>query len=144
MSRTQHEGADLDRPLDDRGSQQATTLAEWALFDDVGRIISSPAVRCVQTVQPLAERLGLDVEIECNLYEGHDPGIVLDLAARHPTTDGELIVCSHGDIIPEALHLITLRGGELVGPRMVEKGSTWTATFHNDRPCQAVHHAAPC
>jgi 8-oxo-(d)GTP phosphatase len=144
VARTQHDGADPDRPLDERGDAQAATLAEKALFDDVGRIIASPAARCVQTVRPLADRLGIDVEIDCKLYEGHDPSVVLDLAVQHDHGTGDLVVCSHGDIIPEALHLIVLRGGELVGPRMVEKASTWTVVFDGERPYQATHHAAPC
>lgn len=55
------------RPLSDLGISQAAALAE-----EVGRvdaIISSPALRCVQTVEPIAERSQVEIERSDDLRE---------------------------------------------------------------------------
>lgn len=143
VSRQGHHDADIDRPLDDRGTAQASALAALPLFDVADRILSSPAVRCVETVRPLAERLGLPLETDHRLYEGHDPGALLDLVMGASSQHGDLVLCSHGDLIPELLRLVTLRGAELIGQRMVEKGSVWSIEFENGRPLTARHTPAP-
>ncbi len=141
--RSKHEGPDQLRPLDDKGERQAKVLSELALFDRVTRVVSSPAVRCVDTVTPLAARLGVHVEVDDRLWEGHDATVVLQLAEELDAEDTDVVLCSHGDIIPDALHLLVMRGAELVGPNMVEKASTWSVTFEQGRPVTATHTAAP-
>jgi len=143
MPRTAHILDDIDRPLDKRGSGQAAVLAGLALFDTVYRVLSSPALRCVETVRPLTERLQVALETDHRLYEGGDPGFVLDLAVGASAEQGDLALCSHGDLIPEILRLATLRGAELVGQRMVEKGSVWSLSFEDGRPVSARHTPAP-
>ena len=133
-------GGDRERPLDSKGQRQAEELAARSLYAGVGAVVSSPAVRCVETVEPLATRLGLDVALDERLYEGGRPDIVFELAAQ---LGPNIVICSHGDLIPEALRLLQLRGAELMGPHMVEKASTWSVDFEADRPVRAVHTAAP-
>ncbi len=55
------EGDDADRPLDPRGAAQAVSLAEAFADFPVSVVLSSRAVRCQQTVLPLARRAGLEV-----------------------------------------------------------------------------------
>jgi len=62
----------------------------------VRRILSSPYVRCVQTVEPLAAALGLEVELDERLEEGKGGA-----AAELLREDG-VVCCTHGDIV-EAL-----------------------------------------
>ena len=84
------------RPLDARGRRQSADLV--ALLRPLGlrRILSSPYVRCVQTVEPLAAALGLEVELDERLKEGKG-----DAAAELLREDG-VVCCTHGDIV-EAL-----------------------------------------
>jgi 8-oxo-(d)GTP phosphatase len=63
------EGDDLRRPLDERGRQQAERLVELLASYPVARVVSSPADRCVQTVEPLARARGLAVELRDELGE---------------------------------------------------------------------------
>ena len=58
------------RPLDKKGRRQAQKLAAELATEDVRRVVSSPYVRCVQTVEPLAAALGLEVELDDRLAEG--------------------------------------------------------------------------
>jgi phosphohistidine phosphatase SixA len=84
------------RPLDARGRRQSADLAALLRALDLRRILSSPYVRCVQTVEPLAAALGLEVELDERLKEGKG-----DAAAELLREDG-VVCCTHGDIV-EAL-----------------------------------------
>jgi len=64
-------GDDLLRPLDGRGLSQASRLPELLGDYEIARVLSSPAVRCVQTVEPLARSRGLDIEVREELSEEH-------------------------------------------------------------------------
>ena len=77
----------------------------------VRRILTSPYVRCVQSVAPLAEALGLEVEEAPALAEGAARADVMALLA---TTGAGTVHCTHGDVCHE-----------LVGRRKTPKGSAW-------------------
>ena len=107
-------GDDTLRPLDDRGLRQALALRDLAQRA-IGRIVSSPYRRCVETVEPLAEALGIAIELDDRLAEGASPQLALALLAE---LDGGL-ACTHGDVI-EAVLGYGLRKGAVavtdVGP----------------------------
>ena len=84
------------RPLDARGRRQSADLVELLRPLGVRRILSSPYVRCVQTVEPLAAALGLEVELDERLEESKGGA-----AAELLREDG-VVCCTHGDIV-EAL-----------------------------------------
>jgi broad specificity phosphatase PhoE len=84
------------RPLDARGRLQSADLVELLRPFGVRRILSSPYVRCVQTVEPLAAALALEVELDERLKEG-EGGAAAELLRE----DG-VVCCTHGDIV-EAL-----------------------------------------
>ena len=84
------------RPLDARGRRQSADLVALLLPLGLRRILSSPYVRCVQTVEPLAAALGLAVELDERLKEGEGAA-----AAELLREDG-VVCCTHGDIV-EAL-----------------------------------------
>ena len=62
-------GDDRRRPLDERGRRQASDLVGALAGHRLTRILSSPYDRCVQTVEPLAQARGLEVEIRDELGE---------------------------------------------------------------------------
>lgn len=87
-------GDDRLRPLDQRGKLQADELVEKLSFYPIKRILSSGFLRCTQTVEPLASRLGIEIEIAKELEEGANPA---DLKALVNTLEGEVVVLStHG------------------------------------------------
>jgi 8-oxo-dGTP diphosphatase len=57
------------------------------------------------------------------LAEASDPTRVL--AMIESFSDGELVLCTHGDVIPEVLKLIEYRGARLPRQLQWRKGSTW-------------------
>jgi acyl-CoA synthetase (AMP-forming)/AMP-acid ligase II len=56
-------GPDDLRPLNALGRAQATGIAAWLGDVPVAQILSSPLVRCVETVRPFAAQRGLAVQV---------------------------------------------------------------------------------
>jgi len=96
-SRHEWDGDDSLRPLDDKGRRQAAEIAEALSREGIRRVVSSPYVRCVQTVEPLAGALGPEVERDERLAEG------AGTAARPLLAEDGVVVCTHGDVIHELL-----------------------------------------
>ena len=94
--RLEWEGDDRLRPLDKRGRKQAARLPELLEGVPIGRIVSSPYLRCMQTVAPLGEALGLAVEPAPELGEEHQwtdgPPLLAALLAD------DAVACVHGGI----------------------------------------------
>ena len=105
------------RPLDARGRVQAEGLV--AVIDAqlggarVSRVVSSPAVRCRDTVTPLAAAAGLAVEIDERLAE-ESP--IDGFEAVIDALDDGAVICSHGDMIPAYLARLEFRGVEWLSP----------------------------
>jgi 2,3-bisphosphoglycerate-dependent phosphoglycerate mutase len=57
------------RELSPSGHAAARRVAELLAGSGVSRIVSSPYTRAIQTVRPLAERLGISIEIDADLRE---------------------------------------------------------------------------
>lgn len=112
------------RPLDPGGESQSRRLAGWLRHEPIRRIVSSPYRRCIQTVEPLAEALGVPVEVDGALAEGapieRSWALLAELA---PTT---ALVCSHGDVIPDLVRRAQQRGMHIPGKSGSAKGSVWT------------------
>lgn len=122
LRRSEWPDDDLLRPLSARGVRQAEALVAQLAGFEVLRVLSSPAVRCVATVAPLAARRGLAVETTGALAEGAGAGavrLVQDLAGG-----AGVVLCSHGDVIPEVLDSLDA-GGHVRGAPRCQKGSTW-------------------
>jgi broad specificity phosphatase PhoE len=91
------QGDDRLRPLDERGRAQAEALVDLLRDSGPTTILSSGALRCVQTVEPLATALGLEVEGREELAEGAGADDVLRLVSSLP---GDVVLlCTHGDVI---------------------------------------------
>lgn len=58
-----------DAPLTSRGSVQAEALADFLAPHPIARIVSSPYLRARQSVEPLARKLGLEIELDARLAE---------------------------------------------------------------------------
>jgi len=103
--------ADGLRPLDDEGRRQAKALVGLLAEAVIERLLSSPYLRCVQTLEPLAEARGMPVETTPVLAEGAGGAGAVELLSG----DEALVACSHGDVIEEALDLLAAAGIALEG-----------------------------
>jgi 8-oxo-dGTP diphosphatase len=137
-SRHDWSGDDRERPLSDKGHTQAANLARALDAAGVTRVLASPAVRCSQTVEPLARAAGTSVEVRKELREGADPtkliALIEELAPDTPA------LCGHGDVIPEVMGLLVRRGLVIEGPSGNNKGSWWDIDHDGDRFTTARWH----
>jgi 8-oxo-(d)GTP phosphatase len=97
------EGDDRQRPLDERGRRDADELVEQLAPFAVQAILTSPYLRCVETVQPLGRARGLEIDAREELGEQlqgtHGTALVRSLAGQ------DVVVCGHGGldwVVPEA------------------------------------------
>lgn len=117
-------GPDELRPLDRRGMAQALGLAGVLGELPVKRILTSRYVRCAQTVERLAERLGLEVEAHDSLAEEADPARTWALLEELRGT--ESVLCTHGNLVGPLLDRLHREGVELVAAEWAcQKGSVW-------------------
>jgi 8-oxo-dGTP diphosphatase len=98
--RSEWQGDDRVRPLDERGIRDAESLVDELRDPSFERILSSPYLRCVQTVEPLANARGLEVETDDALGEGAGAEAAIALFSR---IDTDLVACVHGDLLEELL-----------------------------------------
>jgi 8-oxo-dGTP diphosphatase len=121
-SRSAWDGPDDQRPLSKSGRRQTAAITDTLADSGVTRILTSPYVRCSQTVEPLAERLRIPVDLSDALAEGAGVADALELVEKY--ADEDTVLCSHGDVIGDLLRHCETLGIALGGDRL-EKGSTW-------------------
>ncbi len=127
-----------ERPLSERGRTQAAEVTSLLADRGIERILSSPATRCAETVEPLADKLGLAVETTSLLYEGTSADEAM--AVIDGVLSTEAVLCSHGDVIPDLLRALRRRGLESNGIGACEKGSTWELSVVNGSVVDATYH----
>lgn len=117
-------GDDSQRPLDEVGLRQAGLLAQFLPFFAPTSIYSADPVRCVQTVEPAAAALDMNVRI--------DPAFSDDSFLQSPSTTqtavlalakpGKVsVICSQGVTIPSLVD----RLGPGVESSDTRKGAVW-------------------
>lgn len=130
-------GDDRLRPLDETGRRQAQAVCDVLPVLGPERVLSADLVRCVDTVRPLAARLGLPVLVEPALgdraYEedGRRALARFDaiVAAGRPT-----VLCTQGDAVPGLVSAVAARDGVDLGGKLESaKGSAWLLSFADDR-----------
>ena len=118
-SRHAWHGRDRLRPLSQAGRAQASGLVD---------AFSSPYLRCVETLEPLALSRGLAIETTKALAEGTPVQDVLRLI-EETARGGSAALCTHGDVLTGLIrHLremgVSLRG-DFDGKEDFRKGSIW-------------------
>ena len=104
-SRKSWRGDDRLRPLLTGGRDEAFRLVPVLAAYDVGRVVSSGSTRCLETVAPYVETLGLDVDRRKELAEEcGDPErttrLVREVAAECDTSRRGTLICSHRPVLP--------------------------------------------
>ena len=106
--RLEFAGRDRDRPLSDKGLDQAAWLAGALAAEPGGLAVvaASPWLRCQQTAEAVAEAAGLEVTLDPRLgYDEPDvAGWVADMLAAGGGGSGRVAVAvGHGDLLPDYL-----------------------------------------
>ncbi len=135
-------GPDDERPLEKAGRAQAAALVPNLLAFGADEIHSAPPLRCVQTVAPLAEKLGVDIVREPLFSEAgyaQAPDAALRRAVELVSEDTVPVICSQGKVIPDLLDRWAARDGVGLPPARNRKGSVWVLSLRRGRLVAADH-----
>ena len=130
---------DFERPLSDKGRGQARYLAKHVGDRPIRKLWSSPAVRCIETLEPLAATLGVEVRSAPELTEGADPDEAVSFLLAHARHDAAF--CSHGDLIPKVIRRLTAAGMRTSDANIATKGSWWALEVEDGRVTSGTYFA---
>jgi phosphohistidine phosphatase SixA len=129
------------RPLSTKGRRQAAALARRLKQWKPERVLSSPYVRCVETVEPFAESLGRKVEQVGELGEGVGTAALVLIRSL---AGARIALCTHGDITALVLAALTQEDGLDLGRGLRHaKGSTWVLETKGDKFAKATYLPPP-
>lgn len=163
VDRAEWPGDQDQRPLTELGRRQAQALADALAAEPVDALYSGPALRCRQTIEPLAERLRLAIDVLPGLGEfeawntpaGWDSGpegasvgafaagtalaALERIESQYP--EGRAIACSHGHIIPALVAFLIAAHG-LASPPWHHRGQWYRLRFEGERVSVELQDAA--
>ena len=129
------------RPLTKKGQAQAVELVALFRKFTIAAVFTSPYLRCVQTVEPLARAHKLEARTSSDLAEGHG------LEGLHRFLDDSkldhAVLCTHGDIVWELVDDLVARHVIRAGEGGFEKGSTWVLAMKGGTIAKARYLSAP-
>lgn len=166
VPRGRWEGTDADRPLDAKGLGQAEAVADHIESRLDGEppplVVASPALRCITTVSPLAQRYGIPVGTDDRLLEIAEVdeadrpspeaaetwladrlcAVVTDALAAGAGKSG-VVVCTHGEVLPPGV--ARLVGGVDLADAVErnDKGGFWIVDLDENRRGSSEYVAAP-
>jgi phosphohistidine phosphatase len=110
---------DLSRTLTPKGEKQAVRMSQWLdrQLPDGIRVMSSPAVRCEQTVKALGRKVKYKSELlpNANLDD-------LLVTAGWPDSKMSVLIVGHQPVLGQAVaYLLGIPGGDC----SVRKGAVW-------------------
>jgi phosphohistidine phosphatase SixA len=89
----------------------------------IDRVVSSPYLRCIQTVECIAAERRLETELSDALVEGVALDEILRLVEK--VSDRPSVLCTHGAVIESLLDYLRERKVKLKGGPRFAKGSYW-------------------
>jgi ADP-ribose pyrophosphatase YjhB (NUDIX family) len=145
-TKNRYNGDDQNRPLDKRGRAQAESLVGLLLAFGATSLYASDRLRCIQTIEPLADELRTDIKREPSLTEEaywqsrkKARQRVLEIAA----SDGTPVICTQGKVIPDLIQWWCDRDGVKPAMSRNRKGSTWVQSLLEGMLIAADHIETP-
>ncbi|WP_175985390.1 NUDIX hydrolase [Microbacterium tenebrionis] len=131
-SRSDWDGPDAARPLTARGKEQAEAIVAPLRAFGIRKIVTSDAVRCVQTVTPLARALDRrPVETQLISQDAWEDGVsdVRTVIGKRVRSGKPAVICSHGPVLPDILSELALATGTMHGSYVGSASALEVAAF---------------
>lgn len=144
--RSEWKGDDRLRPLDKIGRRHAREAAPVLTAFRPRRVLSADRVRCEQTVQPVADGLGLMLESAPEFSDEAQAGAplqALDSIRRLAKEPGTSLICSQGSAIPGLLQDLAVPAGHRDRDLPARKGSIWALSMSDERVLAADYYPHP-
>ncbi|MCX6536841.1 MAG: phosphoglycerate mutase family protein [Actinobacteria bacterium] len=138
--RSEWDGPDTLRPLSDKGWEQSQAIAEKLVELKPSALISSPAVRCMQTLEPLSKATKIEIFADKRLFEHGDVAKMIELLED---AQDSTVISSHGDMIPEVIKILQRRGMEIGSKPDWRKASVWVVERIKNSFTSAIVMAPP-
>jgi exopolyphosphatase / guanosine-5'-triphosphate,3'-diphosphate pyrophosphatase len=122
------DGPDELRPLTAEGLRHAKRVGASLARSRPDRLLASPFLRCRQTLEPLARRLGVVVETRAWLAKGEDPRKAADLLRRERARN--LVCCTHSELLADIESELEESG---VATRVIGRGSPGSLADDSER-----------
>jgi 8-oxo-dGTP diphosphatase len=145
-SKKRYKGDDRNRPLDKRGRVQAELLVDQLMAFGPTTLYAADRTRCVQTIAPLAEQLGVDINVEPSLTEEaywHNRRKARHRVLEICAAGGNPLISTQGKVIPDLIQWWCERGGVRPAKSRNGKGSTWVLSLHAGELIAADHLTSP-
>lgn len=139
--RREWKGNDRLRPLSRRGQLQAEGLIELFADAHIDRLLSSPYVRCLETLVPLAGERMVAIEPVEALMEGASLEGALALVAKH--AHHNVVMSTHGDVMPMLLEHYEDNGVPFDAALRWPKGCTWVLETDNTGEVKSGKYLPP-
>ncbi|GAC1470575.1 MAG: hypothetical protein PVSMB3_00850 [Candidatus Dormibacteraceae bacterium] len=140
-SRSHWSGDDRLRPLSNKGQNQAEALVEILEPFPISAVFSSPFLRCIQTVQPLAKARKLPIKQKPELGEGR--GLAGAMTILGDKKLKRSVLSTHGDIMFELVEELVKRKIVKAGEGGFDKGAMWVVEVKDGSLVGARYVAAP-
>ncbi|RDH73996.1 NUDIX hydrolase [Mycolicibacterium moriokaense] len=144
--KSRYKGDDRLRPLDKHGRAQAESLVGQLLAFGADTLYAADRLRCRQTLEPLAEELGLPIVDEPLLTEeayADDRKPVRRRLLEIAAAGGTPVICSQGKVIPDLISWWCDRDGVSPDKSRNRKGSTWVMSSSQGHLVAADHIGSP-
>lgn len=132
VGRSEWEKSDASRPLTERGRTQASAIVAPLRAFGIRKIITSDAVRCVQTITPLADALDRKpVQTERISQDAWEEGRsdARAVIGKRVRAGKPALLCSHGPLLPDILTELALATGTLHGSYLGSASALEVAAF---------------
>ena len=139
-NRSEWAGPDHKRPISPKGIRQTKAITDYLVRKGATRIFTSPLLRCVQTVAPLAHALNTGYLDLPELAEGAPPE---GAAALLRTAQDGTVICSHGDVLQSLVGHLAAHGAPVDPKTKIEKGAIWRLTMEDGRVVKAKYRPPP-
>lgn len=96
-------------------------------------LVSSPYLRCIETLSPLSSRLRRAIELVPALAEGESPAGALAYLLGALGDRSHLVSCTHGDVLGGVIERCARGDASFSGPAILAKGSTTELTVLSGR-----------
>jgi 8-oxo-dGTP diphosphatase len=135
------------RPLDETGLEQAQELVRLLSRFEVEQIVAADVLRCIQTLEPLSESIGVEIKREPLLAQDGFPNReqeAVELVRKLEQAGEATAVCGQREVIPALVRRLADQDGvQLPDPFRARKASVWALSFDGPKLCGAHYFSPP-
>lgn len=128
VARSEWPADDEDRPLDALGQNQANRLLSIYQVFDLKEIHTSDAIRCYDTVAPMAKSLGLNLIVTGKISESSfkkDKEKAFEYLKEVLKSDKSAVLCSHNPVLPKLLAKVSKKNDLTPDEDKLQPADAW-------------------